>query len=51
MRPFHLLPTFSIFCALLLLSACGGGGGSDTTAAPPNTDCVLGTSKIGECTI
>jgi hypothetical protein len=34
------------------LSSCGGGGG-DTAAAvtPTNTDCVLGTSNIGDCTI
>lgn len=34
----------------LLMSACGGGGDAAATA-PANTDCVLGTSKIGECTI
>jgi hypothetical protein len=37
----------------LLMSACGGGGGGDTAAAvtPTNTDCVLSTSKIGDCKI
>jgi len=44
-----------IGCLLVLLccflfSACGGSG--DTAAvAPTNTDCVLGTSKIGDCSL
>jgi hypothetical protein len=35
---------------LAMLSACGGGGGSDNEAET-STNCVLGSSKIGECKI
>ena len=50
----------------LSLIACGGGGDTaaaapadeptdepadEITAQPTNTDCVLGTSKSGDCTI
>ena len=34
---------------LLLLAACGGGGGGSSPQS--NTDCVLGSSSIGECKI
>ena len=42
----------SIFGLILLfaLTACGGGGGSDD-AAEANTNCVVGSSKIGDCKI
>ena len=36
-----------VFVLALLISACGGGGSDPTT----NTNCVLGSSNIGECKI
>jgi len=45
-----------LFCCSMF-SACGGGGGSGSGSgsggdtAPINTDCVLGASKIGDCTL
>ena len=50
---FNILIRLLIFSALSLgLTACGGGGGGggDTAAVTP-TDCVLGVSKIGDCTL
>ena len=41
---FWLLPFFA------LLTACGGGGGGGDSP-PASTACVLGTSKLGECTL
>jgi hypothetical protein len=35
----------------LLMSACGGGGDTAAAVTPTNTDCVLSTSKIGDCKI
>jgi len=44
------LYSFTAALALLLIVASCGGGGS---SPPPetNTDCVIGTSTIGDCTI
>ena len=39
-----------LFCCFLF-SACGGGGDTAAAAAPTNTDCVLGASKVGDCTL
>ena len=35
---------------LLIVAGCGGGGGSDPVPLA-NTDCVIGTSTIGDCKI
>ena len=37
-----------VLLCCFLFSACGGGG---DTAAAANTDCELGASKIGDCTL
>ena len=44
------LCSFTAALALLLIVAGCGGGGSDPVP-PANTDCVIGTSTIGDCTI
>jgi hypothetical protein len=42
--------TILIFLFVTALAACGGSsGGSDDPET--STDCVLGTSTIGDCTI
>jgi hypothetical protein len=62
LNPSHLKFSQSIITLVILLgftmiflglSSCGGGGGDTAASAvtPTNTDCVLGTSKIGECNI
>jgi hypothetical protein len=47
---YKIIKLISVVFVLAVLIACGGGGGS---APPPgtNTDCVIGTSTIGDCTI
>jgi hypothetical protein len=42
---YHL---FVIIIFSVLIASCGGSGGDGETA---NTDCVIGTSKIGDCTL
>lgn len=39
----------ALFALLLSLTACGGGGGGGGAAT--NTDCVVDTSTLGNCTI
>lgn len=45
-----------VLICCFLFSACGGDGDTAaaapaTTPTPTNTDCVLGVSVIGDCTI
>ena len=45
-----------VLLCCFLFSSCGGGGDTAAeaitpTPTPTNTDCVLGVSKIGDCTI
>ena len=40
---------FAVMVLSLYLVGCGGGGGSDDPET--STNCVLGTSKIGDCKI
>ena len=45
---------FVVIIFSVLIVSCGSSGGDDggvANAAPVNTDCVLGASKIGDCTI
>lgn len=43
---------FFIIMFSLLIVSCGDGDDGDTpNTGTTNTDCVLGTSKIGDCTI
>jgi hypothetical protein len=46
-RPLVLLSVI----ALLVLGLAACGGGSSKSDADPETDCVIGSSKIGECKI
>ena len=39
-----------VLICCFLFSACGGDGDT-AAAAPTDTDCVLGASKIGDCTL
>ena len=39
-----------LLVSFLSLAACGGGGGSDSDD-PVETDCIIGTSTIGNCEI
>ena len=49
---FNIFTRLLIFSALALgLTACGGGGGETASSTPVNSDCVLGTAKIGDCTL
>lgn len=49
---FNILIRLLILSALSLgLTACGGGGGETASSTPVNTDCVLDTAKIGDCTL
>ena len=41
---------FLVLLCCFLFSACGGGGDT-AAAAPTDTDCVLGVSKVGDCTL
>ncbi len=43
-----MMMRFLIGVSFIALSACGGSNGSDPE---PSTDCVIGTSTIGDCTI
>jgi hypothetical protein len=43
---YHL---FVIIIFSMLITSCGGDGSGDGETA--NTDCVIGTSKIGDCTL
>jgi hypothetical protein len=36
---------------LLIVAGCGGGGGGSDPVPLANTDCVIGTSTIGDCKI
>lgn len=48
---YHL---FVVIIFSVLIVSCGSSGGDDGGAANTpsvNTDCVLGASKIGDCTI
>ena len=40
-----------VLLCCFLVPACGDGGDTATAAAPTNTDCVLGVSDIGDCTL
>ena len=53
MRLFKRISLITLSSTLLLLAGCGGSGGDSGAAVntPTGTECVLGTSKIGECTI
>ncbi len=44
------LCSFTAALALLLIVA-GCGGGDSEPPPEPKTDCVIGTSTIGDCTI
>ena len=49
-----LRPLFKIALIITIttwLGACGSGGGSDDPDPETSTDCVLGTSTIGNCKI
>ena len=59
MKPSKYISPLILIVITTLVSACGGSGGSSsdsndpvTTANPvAKTDCVLGTSTIGDCKI
>ncbi len=42
---------FAIIFSVLIISCSSGDDGGVANTAPANTDCVLGASKIGDCTI
>jgi len=42
---YHLI--IAVLISVFIISCGGGGGGSTST----NNDCMLGTSKLGDCTI
>ena len=39
-----------LLVSFLFIAACGGGGGSDADDQA-ETDCIIGTSTIGNCNI
>jgi len=46
----RMLP--ALFALLLSLTACGGGGGGGgSSGGTTNTDCVLDTSTLDNCTL
>ena len=59
MKPSKYISPLILIVITTLVSACGGSGGSsggsDDPETPDNpvakTDCVLGTSTIGDCKI
>lgn len=50
-RTIYHLSFVIIFSVLIVSCGSSGGDGEVANIAPVNTDCVLGTSKIGDCTL
>jgi len=46
-----ILKAFLITGIIFTLNACSSGGGDDEDETQTSTNCVLGTSQIGDCKI
>ena len=42
---------YLVLFVLILIQGCSSGGGDTAAVTPTNTDCVLGTSKVGDCSL